>query len=515
MALLGSVIKKIIVISANVKNLRALKPYKFQRKALVKLLKKAQQTAFGTHYSFEEIRSFRRFRNKEKVYEMFKNNVPIHDYNKIYTDWWQKARAGELNVTWPGKVKYFALSSGTSEAASKAIPVTKAMIKSIHKASIAQIIALGNFSQLPGDTFEKGYLLLGGSTRLNSSNDHFEGDLSGITVGKMPFWFEKFFKPGKKISQEKNWEKKLSQITDKAKEWDVAFVAGVPAWIQILFERIIAKYKVDNIHEIWPNLVAFGWGGVSMDPYKEGFEKLLAPNKPFFYLETYLASEGFIAYQSRPDKGLQMILNNGIFYEFVPFTDQNFDADGNIKDNPTSLMIHEVVENVEYALLISTCSGAWRYLIGDIIKFTDKKNVEIVITGRTKHFISLCGEHLSVDNMNSAIVKVSKELNLTIKEFTVIGKKYPPLFAHHWYVGCDQEVNEIELAKHIDQKIRQLNDDYDTERDHALKNVFVKVLPSETFINWMKKNGKEGGQHKFPRVLKGRMAEDWEKFVNT
>ena len=513
MALLGSVIKKSIAITANIKNLREIKPNKFQRRTLAKLLKKAKKTAFGAHYGFEEILSYRRFTKKEKLYEIFKSLVPIHDYNKIYNEWWYKARTGEKNVTWPGKVKYFALSSGTSEATSKAIPITREMIKSIHKASIAQIITLGHFNQLPSETFEKGYLLLGGSTRLNYIDDHFEGDLSGITVGKMPFWFEKFFKPGKEISQEKNWEKKLSQITDKAKEWDVAFVAGVPAWIQILFERIIAKYKVDNIHEIWPNLVAFGWGGVSIDPYKEGFKKLLNPEKPFFFLETYLASEGFIAYQSRPDKGLQMVLNNGIFYEFIPFTNKNFDEEGNLKENPFTIMINDVVENQEYALLMSTCSGAWRYLIGDTIKFTNKKNAEIVITGRTKHFMSLCGEHLSVENMNTAMVRVSKEMNLKIKEFTVIGKKHAPLFAHQWYIGCDQEVNEIELAEQIDKVIKHLNDDYATEREHALKNVFVKVLPSKVFLAWMKKNGKEGGQHKFPRVLKGRMAEDWEEFL--
>ncbi len=513
MALWGSVIKKSIAITANIKSIRELKPTKFQRRTLIKLLKKAQNTAFGKCYGFEKILEFNGFIKNDGVYQIFKNNVPIHDYNKIYNEWWYKARQGEKNITWPGKVKYFALSSGTSEAASKAIPVSKAMIKSIHKASISQIIALGHFNQLPSDTFEKDYLLLGGSTRLNSIDDHFEGDLSGITVGKMPFWFEKFFKPGKEISQEKNWEKKLSQITDNAREWDIAFVAGVPAWIQILFERIIAKYKLNNIHEIWPNLVAFGWGGVSMDPYKEGFEKLLNPNKPFFYLETYLASEGFIAFQSKPDKGLQMILNRGIFYEFIPFTDRNFDEDGNLKENPFAIMINDVVENQEYALLMSTCSGAWRYLIGDTIKFTNKKNAEIVITGRTKHFMSLCGEHLSVENMNTAMVRVSKEMNLKIKEFTVIGKKQAPLFAHQWYIGCDEEVNEKELAEQIDKVIKHLNDDYATEREHALKNVFVKALPSKVFLAWMKKNGKEGGQHKFPRVLKGKTADDWEEFL--
>jgi hypothetical protein len=360
MALLGSIIKRSIALTANLKKLRIIKPAKHQRKVLFKLLKKARKTAFGKYYNFEKIAGINTLKKEKAIYADFKAEVPIHDYNKMYNEWWVKARNGEKNITWPGTVKYFALSSGTSESASKAIPVTKAMIKAIHRASIAQIVTLGHFRNLPKETFEKGYLLLGGSTRLNQIDDHFEGDLSGITVGKMPFWFEKFFKPGKAISQEKSWENKLQQITLNAASWDVAFVAGVPAWIQILFERIIAHYKVENIHQIWPNLVAFGWGGVSIDPYREGFAKLLDTNKPFYYLETYLASEGFVAYQSRPNGHLQMVLNNGIFYEFVPFTDTNFDEEGNLRANPETWMISEVEEQTEYALLMSTCAGAWR-----------------------------------------------------------------------------------------------------------------------------------------------------------
>lgn len=515
MALLGSIIKRSIALTANIKKLRIVKPTKHQRKVLFKLLKKARKTEFGRQYNFEKIAGIRTLKKEQAIYRDFKEIVPIHDYNKMYNEWWVKARNGKKDVTWPGKVKYFALSSGTSEAASKAIPVTKAMIKAIHRASIAQIVTLGHFRDLPRETFEKGYLLLGGSTRLNQIDDHFEGDLSGITVGKMPFWFEKFFKPGKAISQEKSWEKKLQEITLNAPNWDVAFVAGVPAWIQILFERIIAFHKVDNIHQIWPNLVAFGWGGVSIDPYREGFSKLLDGSKPFYYLETYLASEGFIAYQSRPNGHLQMVLNNGIFYEFIPFTEANFDEEGNLKAKPETLMINEVKEQTEYALLMSTCAGAWRYLIGDTIKFIDKKTAEIVITGRTKHFLSLCGEHLSVENMNKAIMEVAEEMQITIKEFTVIGKKHPPLFAHQWYVGSDNCLDENELAQRLDVKIKLLNDDYATERTHALKNIFCKVLPTSVFIDWMKSHGKEGGQHKFPRVLKGKMAEDWEAFVQS
>jgi hypothetical protein len=513
MALMGTFIKKSIAITAKVKELKPLKPAQKQKKVLLKLLKKASKTEFGREYNFAKIAGLKSLKNSKAIYEDFRKLVPIHDYNTIYNKWWWRARKGEKNVTWPGKVKYFALSSGTSEASSKAIPVTKSMIKAIQKASVAQIIALGHFRQLPKETFEKGYLLLGGSTHLNLVDDHFEGDLSGITVGKIPFWFEKFFKPGREISREQNWERKLKEITEKASEWDVAFVAGVPAWIQILFERIIQHYRVKDIHEIWPNLVAFGWGGVSIEPYRESFRKLLRPEKPFYFLETYLASEGFIAYQAKPNAHLQLILSNGIFYEFIPFNSNNFDDDGNLRPKTEVLMISEVKENVEYALLLTTCAGAWRYLIGDTVKFLNKKNVEIVITGRTKHFLSLCGEHLSVENMNQAIKLLAEQEKVAIKEFTVIGKSEGGLFTHEWYIGCDEAHYDQNLSLKLDEILIKLNDDYATERKHALKFVNVRILPNRTFLTWLKIGGKEGGQSKFPRVLKGAKAKDWEGFI--
>jgi GH3 auxin-responsive promoter len=513
MTMLGSILKNGISFSGKLKQIKVLKPVSLQRKTLIKLLTKAQKTEFGKTYKFKKILLKLVTKKKNSVYEEFKATVPIHDYNKMYSEWWYRCRAGESDVTWPGSVKHFALSSGTSEAASKAIPVTKAMIKAIHKTSISQILALGQFKALPKATFEKGYLLLGGCTELIQIDGHFEGDLSGITIGKMPFWFERFFKPGRAISQLKNWEEKLDKIVDEAPYWDISVVAGVPAWIQLLFERIIQKHKLKDIHDIWPNLVAYGWGGVAMGPYKEGFKKLLNPNKTFYYLETYLASEGFIALQTKPFGNLKMILNNGIFYEFIPFNDENFDQDGNLRDSPKTLMVHEVKENVDYALLLSTCAGAWRYLIGDTIRFKNLKTSEIIITGRTKHFMSLCGEHLSVDNMNLALLQVSKEMGIPVKEFTLIGKEQFPFFSHEWYIGCDCKVDTDMLLKNLDSRLKTLNDDYAVEREHALKFVNLTVLPTQVFLDWMSVRGKIGGQHKFPRVLKGATAAEWENFI--
>jgi hypothetical protein len=358
----------------------------------------------------------------------------------------------------------------------------------------------------------KGWLMLGGSTHLQKSATYYAGDLSGIQAKNIPFWFQGMYKPGRKIAREQDWSKKLEEIVEKAPEWDIAFLVGVPAWVQLCMEKVIERYQLKNIHEIWPNLAFYVHGGVALEPYKRGFDKLLG--KPITYIETYLASEGFLAYQSRQNaKGMKLAINNNIFFEFVPFDQHNFDIDGKMVSNPETLMIHEVEKNKNYAILISTNAGTWRYLIGDTIQFVDVEKYEIIITGRTRHFLSLVGEHLSVDNMNKAIKMVSEELNISIGEFTVAGVPYGSFFAHHWFIATDDAVNSETLKMMIDEKLKELNDDYEVERKHALKEVFVDVLSEKTFMNFMRAKGKVGGQNKFPRVLKGKMLEDWQKFL--
>jgi hypothetical protein len=279
-------------------------------------------------------------------------------------------------------------------------------------------------------------------------------------------------------------------------------------------EKIIARYNLNNIHEMWPNLAFYVHGGVAMEPYKKGFEKLMG--KPITYIETYLASEGFLAYQNRQDAvGMHLALNNNIFFEFVPFDEINFDVEGNMVENPEAFMLHEIEENKEYSILISTNGGAWRYAIGDTVRLVNKEENEIIITGRTKHFLSLVGEHLSVDNMNKAIEMVSEELNISIPEFTVAGVPHGQFFAHHWYVATNDEVNNETLRLRIDEKLKELNDDYEVERKHALKEVMVTVLTEDIFMDFMQSKGKVGGQHKFPRVLKGKMLDDWKLFLTT
>ncbi len=513
MAILGTLLKRGIKLRKMIEQ-EKIKPYELQRDELASLLEKAKNTDFGKAYRFDEIlHEITYNRNPHAFYDTYCKNVPTFNYNSIFQQWWHRTLQGKKNVCWPGAVKYFALSSGTSEASSKHIPVTKAMIKAIHKTSVRQILSLADYPDLPGKLFQTGMLALGGSTHLNYNGTYFEGDLSGINASKIPFWFQHFYKPGMEIASITDWDTKLDEIVEQAPQWDIGFVAGVPAWVQILMEKIIARYDLQTIHDIWPNLAIYTHGGVSFEPYRKGFEKLLA--RPLIYIETYLASEGFIAYQLPNRNSMRLVLNNGIFYEFVPFDDANFNADSEMVSNPQTLMIDQVEEGKEYALLLSSCAGAWRYLIGDVIRFVDKKACEIIITGRTKHFLSLCGEHLSVDNMTKAVQQVAEELGITIREFTVAGIPYGTLFAHHWYIGTDDVADPRVVREKIDEKLKILNDDYRVERSAALKEVYVDVLPTDVFYQWMQKKGKIGGQSKFPRVMKKHMYEEWDEYLKT
>ncbi|MEX2335817.1 MAG: GH3 auxin-responsive promoter family protein [Fulvivirga sp.] len=510
MPILGTLLKKGIRIRESLEQ-EYSNPFDLQKQELKKLLISANQTDFGKQYSFSTVLDGYKMDDLKAFFRLFKAQVPIHTYNKIYRDWWHAAKKGKRNVCWPGHVKYFALSSGTSDASSKYLPITKDMRKAIQKTSIRQILTLSKYDLPPG-VFQGGILMLGGSTQLNNRGSYFEGDLSGIQAAQLPFWFQHFYKPGKRIAKTRDWDEKLSGIARKAKDWNISIIVGVPAWIQILMEKIIKYHQVDNIHEIWPNLMVYVHGGVSFDPYRKGFQKLLG--KDIYYIETYLASEGFIAFQAKPDhKAMRLVLNNGTFYEFVAFEEKNFDEHGDILPDAETLMIDEVEEGREYALLLSSCAGAWRYIIGDVIKFTSKEESEIIITGRTKHFLSLCGEHMSVDNMNKAIELVSDELNIDIPEFTVAGIPHDTLFAHHWYIGTDTPVDPKLVRDKLDLYLKELNDDYAVERGAALKDVLVDVLPVNVFYNWMESKGKVGGQNKFPRVIKNAQYEDWKSFI--
>jgi hypothetical protein len=508
MQILGSIIKSAIEFRSKIpmENLKTQDAYKIQIRTLKKLLRQAQLTSFGDEYGFQDI-----LRQRNPL-NLFKQRVPLFDYDSMHRQWWYRTLNGESYVSWPGQVKYFALSSGTSGASSKYLPITRDMLRAIKKTGTNQIWSLAKYD-FPPEFYSKGILMLGGSTQLQFNGTYYEGDLSGITAGNIPFWFQHFYKPGNRISKESNWTTKLDEIVKKAPHWDIGVLTGVPAWIQILLEKIIETYNLNTIHDMWPNLNIYVHGGVSFAPYLKGFEKLLA--HPLTYIETYLASEGFIAYENRPNAGaMQLVLDNGIFYEFVPFNEQNFDEDGNLKPDATVLDIREVEEDKDYGLLITTCAGAWRYLIGDTVRFTSKALSEIVITGRTKQFLSLCGEHISQENLNHAVQMLSQKLNVTIREFTVAGVKHEKgMFAHKWYLGCDSPLDAATAAHLIDENLKILNDDYRTERLHAIREVTAEVMEPSVFYAWMKMHGKEGGQTKFPRVLKNAKLDNWTEFL--
>ncbi|MBU1718817.1 MAG: GH3 auxin-responsive promoter family protein, partial [Bacteroidetes bacterium] len=451
MPILGSILKQAVELKAKLPEKQA-DGWKLQKQVLKRILRKASVTSFGEYYNFNKI-----LKQKDFV-KAFQNTVPTHDYNAIFRKWWYRTLAGEPYVCWPGKVKYFALSSGTSEASSKQIPVTADMLRAIKRTSIKQIMSMAYYD-FPKNFYEKGMLALGGSTHLTYNGTYYEGDLSGITAGAIPFWFQHFYKPGKRISKERDWTTKLDEIVRNAGKWDIGIIVGVPAWIQILLERIIEHYNVKNIHDVWPNLRVYCHSGVSFAPYVKGFEKLLG--KPLIYIETYLASEGFIAYQKKAESSsMDMILGNGLFYEFVPFTDKNFDEEGNLIENPEVLALNQIENNKEYALLLTNVAGAYRYLVGDTIKFTNKDKHQILITGRTKHFLSICGEHLSQENMNRAIELTEADMNINIREFTVCGVRHGSLFAHKWYIGTEDEADPVFIANTIDEHLKVLNDDY-------------------------------------------------------
>jgi len=507
MPIVGSIIKGALELRSRMPDKKRVikRPFIEQNKILKKLLRKAQYTSFGEYYRFEEILA-----SSNKINE-FKKRVPVFDYTKMHYNWWYRTLSGEQYVSWPGRVKYFALSSGTSGSSSKYIPLTTDMLKAIKKTSVRQLVSLVKYD-LPREFFEKGILMLGGSTHLNFNGTYYEGDLSGITTGNLPFWFQHYYKPGKRISKERDWSAKLEEIVNKATEWDIGAIVGVPAWMQILLEKIIDRYKLKHIHEIWPNLTIFCHGGVSFTPYIKTFEKLLG--KPLIYIETYLASEGFFAYQNRPNtNSMKLVFDNGIFYEFIPYNKTNFDTEGNLIENPETLTVNEIKENEDYALLVSTVAGAWRFLIGDVIRFTSKEELELQIVGRTKHYLSVCGEHLSVENMDRAIEMLENKFNIGVKEYTVAGIPYGTMFAHKWWIGTDDNIDVKLAAQKIDEYLKVLNDDYRVERIAAIKNVEAIIVKPINFYNYLKMNGKEGGQFKFPRVLKGQNINEWESYV--
>jgi hypothetical protein len=505
MALVGNLLKVAVTVAAKRRASKKVRPVKGQLRVLSYLLKHAQDTAFGKHHDFASI-----LESLHPIRE-FRNRVPIVNYDGMH-QWWKRCEEGEHDVTWPGKVKYFALSSGTSGAPSKNIPVTAAQIKAMQKVSRRMLLVLDKLN-LPSSTYECKMLSLGGSTQLLFTGQHYKGDLSGINGKKVPRWFRWYYKPGKKITRERDWEHRLEMMVEQAPEWNIGVMAGSPSWSQILMQRIIQEHGAKTIHDIWPNLAIFVHGGVSVEPYREALNKLFG--KPMVLLDTYLASEGFIAIQTSPEKrGMELVTDVGIYYEFVPFIDENFDELGKLRDpHALALDITQVRTDEPYALVMSTPAGAWRYLIGDVVRFVSLDPLEIVIVGRTAHYLSICGEHVSVENMMDSLRHAAQQMGQTFLEFSLVGYRDGDRFAHRWYIGGDSNVDEKRLAELLDEELKRLNDDYAVERAHAIHKVTVHVLPNEWFNEFLSHIGRVGAQTKFPRVLRGDNLAKWEEFI--
>jgi hypothetical protein len=506
MPIFGNIIKRGVTLGHRLDSrVERIKPIQHQIRVLQLLLRKAQFTAFGQYYHFRDILQ------EPNLIKAFQDSVPTFDYNTIHDRWWHMTLNKMEDVTWPGRVKYFALSSGTSGAPSKYIPVTNDMFRAMRRAGLRMFFALSRFNIDP-NLYTKDMMMLGGSSDLQDGGGFFAGDLSGINASRPPFWLRSYYKPGNEIARIASWDERIEEIIKNAPNWDIGFMVGIPSWLQLMMERIIEHYNLKTIHDIWPNLGVCVHGGIHFEPYRKSFDKLMA--HPLVYMDSYLASEGFIALQNRPDTiGMRLEINNGIFFEFVPFNEQNFDDDGNLRPNPEILNIDEVKEGIDYALLISTCAGAWRYLIGDTVRFIDKRRSEIIIAGRTKHYLSICGEHLSVDNMNHAVQHAEDVLDISIPEFTVSAVQSGSFYTHKWYVGCDPLVDKDKIKPLLDEKLKAINDDYRVERGSVLRDIEVEVIPASLFYKWQEIQGKMGGQHKFPRVMKNERFRDWEEFV--
>ena len=505
MAILGSIIKSAIdlrgaLVSEN-------PPLETQKEVLIDLLEKAQNTAFGKYYGFSRILE------SEDVQKAFAQAVPYFDYHQMEKQWWIKTQEGIEDITWPGIPQYFARSSGTTGKTSKRIPVSAEMIDAIRNAGLKQVGALTNF-ELPSDFFEKGILMLGSSTHLEEQDQFLEGEISGISASNIPFWFRGYYKPGEEIAKMEDWDQKVESIAKNAKEWDIGALSGIPSWMELMLKKVIEYHKLNNIHEIWPNLQVYTTGGVAFQPYEKSFNQLLA--HPITIIDTYLASEGFLAFQNRPDtESMKLVTDNGIYFEFVPFKPEFIMEDGSLSQDAPSLSIAEVEVDTDYVLIISTVSGAWRYLIGDTIAFTDVEKAEIKITGRTKFFLNVVGSQLSVNKMEVALREMEEKFDIEIPEFTLAAVNIDGEFYHHWYLGTETTINPDEIAKALDKALKEANNNYAVARSKALKGIKVNTIPCTIFHEWNAQNKKKGGQVKMEKVMDEEKFKSWQEFVET
>lgn len=466
-------------------------PHEVQEELMMNLIRAAEDTVIGQKYDFRSIKS----------YQTFAERVPISAYEDL-EPLIELTRKGAQNVFWNTPIKWFAKSSGTTNAKSKFIPVSNEALEDCHYKGSKDLLCMYLNNNENSEMFLGKSLRLGGSSQIYESNNTYFGDLSAILIENMPIWAEFSSTPSSKISLMSEWETKITHIINETMNENVTSFAGVPSWMLVLLNRIMTETGKNNLMELWPNLEVYFHGGVSFEPYRDQYKKLL-PNNNFKYYEIYNASEGFFAIQDlNYSNDLLLMLDYGIFYEFIPM--ETFGT-----ENQKIIRLADVELFKNYAVVITTNAGLWRYLIGDTVRFTSLSPFRIRVSGRTKHHINVFGEELMVENTDMALAKTCSALNCEVKDYTVapIFMKDKEKGAHEWMIEFKKHPEDIKLFEiTLDENLQSLNSDYEAKRykNMTLNPLVVNVARENLFYDWLKENNKLGGQHKIPRLSNER-----------
>ncbi|WP_192823775.1 GH3 auxin-responsive promoter family protein [Rufibacter sp. LB8] len=468
-------------------------PHDVQQEVFSNLINTAKNTAWGKQYGYADQLSVKEFQER----------VPLSTYEDLYPQI-ERVMRGEQNVLWPSKVEWFAKSSGTTNARSKFIPVTPEALEDCHYKGGKDMLSIYANNFPDAKVFSGKALSIGGSHHPNEFNGNTRcGDISAVIMQNLPLWAEAMRTPPLKVALMDTWEEKIQKMVEICVKENVTALSGVPTWTYVLLNRILETTGKKDITEVWPNLELFTHGAVAFGPYRELFRQLI-PSEKMRYLEVYNASEGFFGIQDEPEllDEMLLMLDYGVFYEFIPM-DQVDEAE------PEVLTLDQVELGKNYALVISTNAGLWRYKIGDTVKFTSLSPYRIKISGRTKHFINAFGEEVVVENAEAAITKACAATNATITNFTAA-----PIYfegkskgGHQWIIEFSQQPSNLEQFTHVlDQTLREVNSDYDAKRQHdlALRAPLITVAPTGAFLKWLEHKGKLGGQHKVPRLANSR-----------
>lgn len=469
-------------------------PLDVQQEVFQSLVETAKDTEFGRQYHFADI----------QTRQDFIGRVPVTSYENFYP-YIDRLLHGEQNVLWPTPIKWFAKSSGTTNAKSKFIPVSQEALDDCHYKGGKDLISIYVNNYPDTEVFAGKNLAIGGSQQINpldENADSYAGDVSAVLMKNLPFWAQLSRTPKLEIALMDNWEEKVEKIARATIHDNVTSIAGVPTWTVVLLQRILEITKSGNLLEVWPDLELFIHGAVSFTPYRDLFKKLI-PSDQMHYLETYNATEGFFGIQDQKEsEDMLLMLDYGIYYEFIPAED--FES-----EHPKTYDISEVEVGKNYALVITTNAGLWRYKIGDTIKFTSVYPFRFVISGRTKHFINAFGEELIIENAEKAIAAACQATGALVEEYTAAPQYMgdSKQGRHEWIIEFSREPADLdEFTNLLDQKLREVNSDYDAKRakDLAVAKPLVHKAAKGTFYQWMKKRGKLGGQHKVPRLSNDR-----------